>query len=78
MPSFMDHGGLVIDFIRLYRECPELWDPRCPAYCNRQMKVNAQQMLADLLKVIYPNADRKLVTKKINVLRTRYRRFGNW
>lgn len=65
---------LLRQFIELYETLPELWDPTNPLY----MKKNKRNLALDKLLVIFnkmkPNATRDDVRKKINTLRSNYRK----
>ncbi|XP_072377729.1 uncharacterized protein [Diabrotica undecimpunctata] len=62
------------EFIALYRELPEVWKIKSDEYKNRKLKNVAYEKLIEKLKEVEPNADRDMVRKKINVLRSGYRR----
>lgn len=61
-------------FIEVYETLPELWNPRLPAYKNRNSRKKAIQKLIPIYQKLKPNADEAEVRKKINALRTNYRK----
>uniref|UniRef100_A0A182X0A5 MADF domain-containing protein n=1 Tax=Anopheles quadriannulatus TaxID=34691 RepID=A0A182X0A5_ANOQN len=62
------------EFILLYKSFPCLWDITSKAYIDRAEKQKAYDQLVQKYKEIDKNATRHTVTKKINTLRTCYRR----
>ena len=65
---------LLLDFIEIYRDHPCLWKSNSPDYANRDKKNEAYALLLDKLKEWDENARREGVTKKINNLRSAFRR----
>ncbi|XP_055373858.1 uncharacterized protein LOC129607135 [Condylostylus longicornis] len=63
-----------LDFIAIYRNHPELWNVGIESYKNRMLKNKAYEILAKKLKEIDPAATTDTVRKKINSLRSCYRR----
>ncbi|XP_053961929.1 uncharacterized protein LOC128865687 [Anastrepha ludens] len=63
-----------IEFIKLYRSKPELWKTGSEVYKDREAKNSAYLELAEKMREIYPNADVDMVKRKINSLRSIYRR----
>lgn len=70
----MNNREFLSEFIDLYRQLPEVWKVKSDAYKNRNLKNLAYEKLITKLKEVETNVDRDKVRKKINVLRTAYRR----
>ena len=70
----MDNTKLMAEFIDLYRSMPTLWKVKSKAYSNRKLKNSAYETLIAKLKEANPKANRELAVKKINNMRTAYRR----
>ena len=64
----------LLSFIEEYRNLPVLWDQQCTAYSNRIKKAAAYDILIEKLKAIEPDATRDSVVKKINNLRSTFRK----
>ncbi|XP_069702767.1 uncharacterized protein [Periplaneta americana] len=64
----------ILAFIETYRSLPELWNLEHPHYSNRRKKAAAYDSLIEKLKVIEPDASRETVVKKINNLRSAFRK----
>ncbi|CAH2096532.1 unnamed protein product [Euphydryas editha] len=62
------------EFINIYRSEPCLWQMKNKEYHNRKKKTIAYNKLINQLKEIEPSANREMVVKKINGLRTTYRK----
>ncbi|CAH1993137.1 unnamed protein product, partial [Acanthoscelides obtectus] len=71
---FGNNKEFLSDFIDLHRQLPAVWKVKSDVYKNRNMKNLAYEKLVEKLKEVEPNADREMVRKKINVLRSAYRR----
>lgn len=65
---------ILEEFIDTYRNQPCLWQMKHEDYHNREKKTNAYNKLIVLYKKIEPKADRDTIVKKINALRTTYRK----
>lgn len=65
---------IIQDFIEIYRSEPSLWKVKSCHYNNKTIKNVAYQKLLAKLKELYPDADIELVKKKINALRTNFRK----
>ncbi|XP_076295466.1 uncharacterized protein LOC143216377 [Lasioglossum baleicum] len=74
MASFTENKRFWLEFIKAYRELPALWKVKSDSYKNRNLKTEGYNVLVEKLKSILPEANREVVKKKINALRTNYRR----
>jgi hypothetical protein len=64
----------IRDWIRLYKSLPALWNTKSHEYNNRKEKNLGYQILVDKFRERNLEANREDVTKKINSLRTNYRK----
>lgn len=64
----------LLHFIEAYRSLPELWDIECPSYSNRIKKSATYDVLIEKLKPMEPDAVRDSVVRKINNLRSTFRK----
>ncbi|XP_022201818.2 uncharacterized protein LOC111058586 [Nilaparvata lugens] len=64
----------ILEFIDMYRGLPALWNVKCKDYSNRDKKAEQYEVLIEKYRERHPNADRKEVVKKINSLRTNFRK----
>ena len=64
----------VIDFINLYRSHECLWMVKSKNYSNKHMREQAYDSLLQCVKKFEPAASRDSITKKINNLRTSFRK----
>ncbi|XP_067009730.2 uncharacterized protein [Anabrus simplex] len=64
----------IAEFIELYKSLPSLWKLKSKEYYDRNKKNAAYDKMIDKLKEIEPSADRASVTKKVNSLRSSYRK----
>lgn len=62
------------EFIHLYRSLPAMWKIKSDLYKNRILKQECYVQLTNKLKEIDPSADINTTKKKINTLRSNYRR----
>ncbi|XP_015925701.1 uncharacterized protein [Parasteatoda tepidariorum] len=62
------------EFIEIYHSEQSLWKVRSSHYNNKTIKSMAYSRLVAKLQELYPNADIELVKRKINALRTNYRK----
>jgi len=64
------------EFIEIYEILPELWDPEDPLY--RSKKKKKRNSVLDKVVIVFnkikPNATHNDVRKKINILRSNYRK----
>ncbi|KFM77173.1 hypothetical protein X975_23194, partial [Stegodyphus mimosarum] len=65
---------IIQEFIEIYRSEPSLWKVRSCHYNNKTIKNIAYRRMVAKLRELYPNADVEMVKKKINALRTNYRK----
>lgn len=65
---------LLEEFINLYRDSPCLWQVKGQDYHDRSKRGAAYELLIDKLKEMEPSANKDLVIKKINNLRSSYRK----
>lgn len=66
--------NFILDCIRVYKALPCLWKVKSKEYRDRQKKNDAYGILVNKFRERYPEADREFVKKKINSLRTNYRK----
>ncbi|XP_037940624.1 uncharacterized protein LOC119673426 [Teleopsis dalmanni] len=62
------------EFIGIYESLLSLWKIKDNDYHNRSLKAESYKVLVEKLKEIYPDANIEMVKKKINTLRSGYRR----
>uniref|UniRef100_A0A1A9W1Q1 MADF domain-containing protein n=1 Tax=Glossina brevipalpis TaxID=37001 RepID=A0A1A9W1Q1_9MUSC len=62
------------EFIELYQAEECLWQPKHPDYSNNSARNNAYDKLVLKLKEVEPEPDRSMVVRKINSLRSAFRR----
>lgn len=64
----------LTDFINLYRENPCLWKVKSKEYSDKHKKNAAYEILIEKLKEVDPAANKDAVIKRINSLRTCFRK----
>lgn len=64
----------LVECIQLYRELPSLWNVKCKEYHDRNKKNAAYGTLLSKYKEMFPHASKDDLKKKINILRTNYRK----
>ncbi|GJQ81200.1 hypothetical protein Trydic_g23368 [Trypoxylus dichotomus] len=69
-----DERSFIIKYIELYKSLPALWKVKSDDYMNREKKTEAYKILLNLYREKYPMATREDLTKKINSLRTNFRK----
>ncbi|XP_067637738.1 uncharacterized protein [Eurosta solidaginis] len=62
----------TLEFLKLYRALPSLWNVKNKLYHNREIKREQYQTLLEKYREMYPNAVLRDVKKRINCLRTNY------
>lgn len=68
------HRRFIAEFIELYKSYPTLWNLKSPEYNDRDSKRDAYVKLVDKLQEIEPDCTKQDVIKKINSLRSAFRR----
>lgn len=68
------HRDQLEEFIQCYRSETCLWQTKSKDYHDRNKKNAAYNRLVEKYKIIDPNANRDIVVKKINNLRTAYKK----
>lgn len=61
-------------FIETYELLPQLWNATSPLYMNKYRRNEGLAKLLDIFKQLKPDATIKDVRKKVNTLRSNYRR----
>lgn len=64
----------ITEFISIYRSHPALWKTKSKDYVNRNLKNIGYEALINLYKQVDSNADRDVVSKKIQSLRGSFRK----
>ncbi|PNF42420.1 hypothetical protein B7P43_G10954 [Cryptotermes secundus] len=64
----------LVEFIEEFRGHPCIWKVKSKEYHNREMKENAYLALTEKMKTIDPQANKETVLKKINNLRSSFRK----
>lgn len=64
----------IKEFIQLYHALPCLWNVKCKGYKDRLLRNKAYDMLVQKLRQMNERADKDVVVRKINTLRTAFRR----
>nr|CAD7568891.1 unnamed protein product [Timema californicum] len=67
----------VAEFIEVYRSLPCLWRTKSRDYYNKALRSEGYKRLVDKWREVNPGADRDFVIKKINNLRSAFRREMN-
>ncbi|KAL4149133.1 hypothetical protein QTP88_003142 [Uroleucon formosanum] len=65
---------IIIELLKLYRQHTALPKVKSTEYSDRNLKNEAYNVLIEKYKEVDPNADKEIVKKKINSLRTNYRK----
>ena len=72
--SGIDERNSVIALLRAYHTLPALWDVKHEDYSNHLIKKQQYEILLSKYKETNPDAYMKELKKKINTVRTNYRR----
>ncbi|PNF30793.1 hypothetical protein B7P43_G06162 [Cryptotermes secundus] len=64
----------LVEFIEQFRGHPCIWKVKSKEYHNREMKENAYLALTEKMKTADPQANKETVLKKINNLRSSFRK----
>jgi len=70
----MKNKTFILEFVELYKSYPCLWKIKSKEYSNRNIKDFTYAVLIEKMKEIDENANRDVVVKKINSLRSTYRK----
>ncbi|CAH0559891.1 unnamed protein product [Brassicogethes aeneus] len=65
---------VLAEFIEIYRSHPALWKVKSKEYVNRNLKNLGYDALVEFYQKIDPNADRNLVSRKIQSMRGSFRK----
>lgn len=71
-PKFLQDN--LREFIEVYKSEPALWRVKSRAYRDREVKAAAYERLLAKLREVDPDADTYSVVKKINTIRSPYRK----
>ena len=71
--NFTTHNFLI-SFIDEFRQLPCLWQVKSADYKNRKLRKQAMEHLVAFYKPVCPGANFEYIRKKINSIRTAYRR----
>lgn len=74
MPPKEEERRFVLELIELYHELPVLWKVKSKEYSDRNKRYAAYETLLAKYRERYPTATKDDLTKKINSLRTNYRK----
>lgn len=64
----------IVEFIEVYRGLPALWDVKSKDYSNRAKKGEQYDVLIEKYREKHLDAEKQEVVKKINSLRTNFRK----
>nr|CAH7760233.1 unnamed protein product [Callosobruchus chinensis] len=65
---------MITEFIEIYRSHPALWKVKSKEYVNRNLKKLGYDALVQFYRKVDPNADRDIVSKKIQSMRGSFRK----
>ena len=63
-----------LEFIEIYRENTPLWNTRSEEFHDKQIKAVCYDKLITKMKEVLPSAKKINVTRKLNILRGKFRR----
>ena len=66
--------SFMLEFINLYKSLECLWKVKSASYSDKDLKAEAYQKLVDHMRKVDPEADKELVSRKINNLRSGYKK----
>ncbi|XP_045766348.1 uncharacterized protein LOC123868048 [Maniola jurtina] len=69
-----DQKEFILECIRLYKDLPTLWNVKSKVYYDRDKKDMAYKILLRKYRQWFPKATRDDLKKKLNALRTNYRK----
>lgn len=69
-----DERKFILEVIELYHSLPALWKIKSEEYHNKSKKNQQYEQLLSKYKEKYPNANKANLIKKINSLRTNFRK----
>ncbi|CAK1600119.1 unnamed protein product [Parnassius mnemosyne] len=72
--SILTQNQYLSIFIKTWETYPELWNTCCESYRDKVRKNNALDKLLDIYKKMKPNSTREDLKKKLNALRTNFRK----
>lgn len=64
----------MLEFMEVYHSLPALWDIKCKDCTNRGKKNEQYDVLIEKYRENFPDADKQEVIKKVNSLRTNFRK----
>ncbi|KAK5643850.1 hypothetical protein RI129_007695 [Pyrocoelia pectoralis] len=64
----------ITEFIELYKSFPCLWKVKSKEYSDRNVKSQAYDILVEKMQIVDESANRETVVRKINSMRTTYRK----
>ncbi|XP_013106980.2 uncharacterized protein LOC106086739 [Stomoxys calcitrans] len=70
----LEERRLCVEFLELYKTMPSLWDMSSEEYHDKELKKINYERLLQKFRQMEPMASMKEMKRKINVLRTNYRR----
>ena len=62
------------EFINMYQLYPCLWNSKCKEYSDKHLRSDAYNDLIEKCRERYPDANKDFVVKKINALKSSFRR----